>query len=64
MDDADIMQETFLHVTQLLPAESARFLLENACDFCTEIARFNRLFARNRMFSARSRRLILAYLHA
>ena len=49
---------------RLLPAESARFLIENACDFCTEIARFNRLFARNRMFSARSRRLILAYLHA
>ena len=25
---------------RLLPAESARFLIENACDFCTEIARF------------------------
>ena len=48
----------------LLPTDRDRFLIVNACDFCTEIARFNRLFARNRMFSARSRRLILAYLHA
>nr|DAX74687.1 MAG TPA: hypothetical protein [Caudoviricetes sp.] len=27
-----------------LPAESARFLIENACDFCTETVRFDRFF--------------------
>lgn len=41
-----------------LPAESARFLIENACDFCTETVRFDRFFAQNRMFSARFRRCL------